>query len=1707
MKKIKFFFVMLLCFILADKIMAQDSCNVQIITYFSADCTLTEYFLEMAGLLNNVNVDNYVVQCSNTSQHFTAICENASNYSWSVSGDSSWSFDNEGSSIWVRWGNASDVGRIEVTVLTTDGNYCSTSIDVVLIESPTIASSSIPDYFIEDGEKIIEICQYETISFFDESTSETVPITGNYWTSEIGSDATTENYTIFYNQPYISTIYHYVMNDCGCGAEEKYRIRIKDGTDLKLSCYGTVCGGSQMNYSAFNDCNYYYWSVEGGTIISGQNTPKISVQWHHPESGYGIISLDGFLCGNEICPGQLSKTIPVISNEIPINGPIKLCENQIYLFELPLWGSTSYQWTITPRNVTNPPSNDYIIHPYESANQLMIEFLREDSYTISVEYECDFLNCGPYNTSKQIEVLPVLEIESNNSKICEGAFGLFTNNDNVNVEWKIFKDNVLIYTEYNDSLQYLFSDSGSYCITADNQYYCNQAKFFTEVIELPPAVTSVRGNNIACPNSYLLLESEPTDVQYYLSWEAQCQSANPLVADGNSVTFNYGDNVCSINVYQINQQYGCRSEAYVHQVSPFQLSNTGFPDTLTVCANSFLTLTVPDQSPDVLYEWSVEPEEAIGIQENNTDNTATFIVNYFDISVIGDVHIILKRTFCSDSIEYATLPIDVSMIILPEISFPSPACSGDNVIFYAIGGSHIDNQYKWSINNNILYGDTIFYIFPEGGYYDVQLEYTPFQNCAPSVVTSNIHIRPSPSATVTQMPSESNGDITVSEQINCTYQWSYNGTPLSETSSICPFAGYGNYCCTVTNSQTMCSASNCLLIEDANTGSVCRGINVSESISCTSGTFHVDSPVLPGSLVHWASSPSADINPSYGNYTEMEFYNAGYYDVFASANYNDSCYRGIKTVEILCVPDFYLYYDCSAHGIRILDNSQYRASYSIPSRTFTIKREGSIIGSISMNANTDNIMFPITLPASTTNYTVTMHNSGCELSKYIMIYPTNSIVGMDVPSSVCAGTPVQMNATIQGNPAFLFWNFGDGSYLYATAPYHTYQENPNPYTITLTVADSNNCLITSQASIRAFENDLDGLLKPVGNVVCVGTGRNIVYSPASPPSNYTWSPANITNSINSYTTYATGDYIVRVVNNIGCIDEKMTNVGFYSPPIANISGETDYCEGDSVKLFGNTGSSNSYLWEIEYPDQSTNSFTDPNIVFLPEQSGLYHVTLNVSNDHCSAVTTATVTVHPRPIAPVICYVGDSCIHESDVILGTVNPQQNVFWNNGFYSNQVFIYTPGYTTAYYIDSYGCKSEIDSFLINPAPKYDALLTGCYTKCERDFIDTLSIFRFIPLYKPWKWYYNNNIIQSGMGDSPLLTLPSFGNYHLETNYSPGCIAVSPTLTLDPKLNCGCKDIQVTVLGCNCMAEGCKLFYKVTVNICNLGNNHFCFDELYTNSDGEITSISSLPVSLVPGDCIELSFEFKVLNYSLSDIEFILYDPCTKCEETFSVPLNFEECTVSDCNFDDFSFSFMEDFSSPHQTSYFKFNALIPGNSTGLLAFWSDPPQIVDYYYNPPINLDGILMLNYGQLNQMANNDEEICFHVLVCWDESMICHMTYCILAKEFLELIPQNFRRLNISGNELLPSLDFEITPDIKNEIVQPSLIPNPANDRVIVTGVDPDQVYEITVFSISGEKIKTYNNTIFSVADYSTGTYIVRLITVKHKLYYLKLIKQ
>ena len=82
-----------------------------------------------------------------------------------------------------------------------------------------------------------------------------------------------------------------------------------------------MCAGEKVTYKVIAPaCNEYHWYVNGGNIVDGQDTPTPVIQWDNPESGYGVIGLDGFLCGDIACPTMLSKKVAVIGGGRTIQG-------------------------------------------------------------------------------------------------------------------------------------------------------------------------------------------------------------------------------------------------------------------------------------------------------------------------------------------------------------------------------------------------------------------------------------------------------------------------------------------------------------------------------------------------------------------------------------------------------------------------------------------------------------------------------------------------------------------------------------------------------------------------------------------------------------------------------------------------------------------------------------------------------------------------------------------------------------------------------------------------------------------------------------------------------------------------------------------------------------------------------------------------------------------------------------------------------------------------------------------------------------------------------------------------------------------------------------------------------------------------------------------------------------------------------------------
>ena len=1707
MKKILLFLFLSLLFF-GGNIMAQvqPECDLYLNTDFDSDCLLDDY-LERFPVLLELGSDECMLACRGKTVQYTAVCPNGIQYSWSIFGAQNHTLINQNRTAVVTWGTG-NTGNISVSVLTSDSITCSTETCVFLMESPVAVCSSVPLYYYDQsGNKVIEICFGETIDFTDMSSAGRTPITGYLWESNFGRSSS-QNYSLTPSEEGEFKLNHCVWNECGCSDCEIIIIRVLPRVELELSCHGTVCQNTTATDTINSpNCSEYIWSVEGGTF-SGQGSPTITVDWGSPASGYGVISLDSYFCETE-CKSLLSVKIPVIVNNAEIIGPDEICVGDIQQYELPMWGSTMYQWWATPNN-----NNEVIEHNAEFLNQYLLKFTQPGIYSIEASYVCEFLECGPFHTRKTIVVKDTMSIRSTDSVVCKGATGHYSTWHGNAVSWEVYNQNSqYVFGTNGVSLNYNFLIPGKYRIVASNAaVYCKDAEFFVTVLDNPPALTFVQGPNEACPRSSILLSATPTQPNYFLQWQPLCPSATPASVDGEEVTVNYDTVVCDVAVYQVDNEYGCRSEAYIHTVDTFRLAPFSVPAITHVCAGASVYMGVADQSANVTYEWTISPANAASVNGSHFSNHVQILTNHLDnLPVVATVT--LKRTYCSNMVEYDTAQISIENVTV-TVNYEDTICNNTREHFYA-SGTHNHNNYTWIMDStDVLHGYNPSYYFGTSGTHYFTLTYQPDPHCDAATVSGQVFVVDRPSVSITAI---NDTTLSVAQQANVTYSWTFNGDTIPNMhDTVCFVRDIGEYCCTVTSTiPPYCSNRTCFSNEPPGPSQpdTCRRLELTNSlISCTEAVIRADNPT--NSIITWSYSPQyVYCSPSSSPDSTIAYFSKkGVHHISAYMVDSGQCYRGKTYVTIDCVPGLMVRYDCDGHLI-IYDTSKYRDGFTIPDRTITI--EGTNI-SVPLTGPNLTISIPIAnLPHG--QYTVTMDmgmDVPCSVSREFIYEGNPTIDSFDIRSLMCLNTPFPFVAYASGTIAQYYWNFGDGSSNKGNGIYHTYNSDIVQYsTVILTVTDIWGCMAKDSVSVFVGGAILEGSLDALGASICPGQNRAIEYTPHAHDYLYYWNHSPDSTSENHYNTTSTGDYYLYIeTSDYGCRAERMCNVGFLNAPTARITGNAEYCLGELVKLNGNTGNSNTYLWYVWDQDNTCiYTSTSPRIRFTPNAAGNYTAVLTVTSpDGCSAQAVYNFVVHPRPEAPKITVSG--CIHVPPVRASCISGQ-SLLWSNGYNGTQANYYTDGYISAYYIDATtGCPSDKAYGFIEPAPNYDALLTGCYKICPDSLWTKLPVYGFYPYYPSpmqWRWiHYGLGEIDNGTDVNPLLKLVDFGTYVLETEYGDGCVVESPELQIEEREYCPCEGIDLNPEKTCCYVEGCIMYYHLSYTVSNQGSDTVTFSYLQVSPSGVLVNTTGLPMTIPPGESRFFEFDVVVTEFLNGTLHFTLIDPETGCEKQYSDTLLLETCLDEECNIsEDCSFEFNSEISMPHQSSYFNFFFNVPG-ATQLVSIWSIPPQIVNFTSSPALDINGLMMFDYARLSQMVANGEWVCFHFVVCFEEEKLCHTKLCIHSKVLWEMIPGDYRQLSdsfMADNDSTRSLRFNIGVPQENK---PYLAPNPAHDEVTVMGIASDSVAEITVLTMEGRQVAVFRDDYrFNISRLSRTSYIVRIVTADWQVHYLKLVKQ
>ena len=214
------------------------------------------------------------------------------------------------------------------------------------------------------------------------------------------------------------------------------------------------------------------------------------------------------------------------------------------------------------------------------------------------------------------------------------------------------------------------------------------------------------------------------------------------------------------------------------------------------------------------------------------------------------------------------------------------------------------------------------------------------------------------------------------------------------------------------------------------------------------------------------------------------------------------------------------------------------------------------------------------------------------------------------------------------------WDFGDGQTSTDQSPCHLYSLS-GIYNVTLVVTNSNGC---TDSITQPIVIDEEPLADFTADTACAGQPTqftDLSISNSSPITDWEWTfgdggTSTVQNPV--YTYSAAGTYTVTLIVTAAntCTDTVQHDVLVLENPLADFTA-VPVCEGDST-CFTDLSISNATSitnWAWNFGDGGTS--TDQNPCHLYSISGIYNVTLTVTNDFgCTHDTTIAIEVYPNP---------------------------------------------------------------------------------------------------------------------------------------------------------------------------------------------------------------------------------------------------------------------------------------------------------------------------------------------------------------------------------------------------------------------------------------------------------------------------------------------
>jgi PKD repeat protein len=1181
-----------------------------------------------------------------------------------------------------------------------------------------------------------------------------------------------------------------------------------------INCVNTVCPGEIDQYCTSAPCGTFTWSAVGGTIVSGQNTNCVSVQWGNG-TPQGSLSLVVGGCTGNYCNLPTTVTVPIVPAVAVMSGATITCAGNTEAYNIPSMPGTSYNWTLTG------PATGSIVGNNTNTSNVSCVFTGVGIFTLTCTYTNNALACTG-TSSLVIFARPKGKI-TGAATLCEGSSSSYTAGyvgSGIAISastWSVSPATATIISGQgtgNANIQ--FSTPGTYTISTSITAPVSACDVATKIVEVTanPIISGLNGTATICAggtNNFGVVSSDNTG---FFSWYITGGSYTPVSINQDSVIITWSPiGPYQVIVEQINSA-GC--------IDSFtQTFTASAPATITgptnVCADDVVVYTVTS-SVTGTYQWFSNPPQFAALISAAGTNPATIQWNGSNSPGFSNTVYLYYGVCGTDSIA-VTITDPAPLTITPSGSL----CSGGVSLATGVTGSHVWSCLEHAISPAQSNTNTTLVNLDQPGTYAVTVTGMNGGGCNASasrkisstgLPVAEINTNTDP---VFCTPYTSGLTLSAVTGAGYSYQWLYNGNVVGTGTSLAitnaaPFniSASGTYTfylvvslgsCTDTSNRLLMFVSPCtgsgqgapgcpssIVINSING---CNAFAITSTISSTpAGT-----PV-PNSQTIFDYGTSITTN---GDST-IVYNTIGVQPIRVCKSINvpgvgvcPACIDTSVTVTLLAnfIPD----QNCGI--VNFINLSQAAGGASITSYAWTVtKADGSPAPLATFN--NASLVSPILTFADTGTYTVTLTitgSNGCSTSynRNIVSRYLEANFGYTGP---CVGTPTAFTAT--ANTASInitnhYWDFGDASSSYINPTVHTYATN-GLYTVTYAVKDLFGCVDTVIDFVPIAVKPTCTIAYTGPNVFC--DYDSLVLSACAGAVSYQWylngAAISGANGLN-YTAKATGNYSVLAISPIGCTIESDTVIVLVNPSAsAAITGNPPYCYASVADFNVSSCSGCNYVWFIDGNFVSTASNTYSEFAgFGNLPIGTHTVTATVvTSAGCSTTDSIVITVEPQPsVTATIIGSGPFCSNQPNLIVATsssTSPSyvwQHAGFNISTNDSIIGISSGTYDVIVTDGITGCTNLSNAF-ISPSPDLSLFPTGCDSLCISENCPMpIPTINYDTSVYTINWYNNAPpYVSVGTGTSfPLSSLtPGSHNLSVIVSNAFGCVDTSNVFSI---------------------------------------------------------------------------------------------------------------------------------------------------------------------------------------------------------------------------------------------------------------------------------------------------------------------------------------